>query len=70
VTRDIVGGMTWAFEPPEEHWADHDTRQLRYWLTRPAAERLAQAAEYRRRLHGDVVAPAAWRWRFLGVDEQ
>lgn len=62
--------MAWTFESPEQHWADHDVRQVEYWRTRSADERLAQAAEYRRRRDGDVVEPSAWTWRFLPPGEQ
>jgi hypothetical protein len=62
--------MRWEFEHPEQHWAAHDERQAAYWRSRCASERLQQAAEYRRRRHGDVVAPAVWNWRFLAAGEQ
>src|SRR5688572_30909589 len=61
--RDPSTGMTWAFESPEEHWAHHDRRQLEYWRTRSPEERLAQAAEYRYRQHGDIPEPAVWTWQ-------
>ena len=63
-------GTAWAFESPADHWAAHDVRQHAYWLTRSPEARLAQAAEYRRRVHGDVEEPASWTWRFLGAGEQ
>jgi hypothetical protein len=46
--------MAWAFESPAEHWTHHDVRQMEYWRTRPASERLAQAASYRWRRDGAV----------------
>lgn len=68
--RESSTGMAWAFEDPQRHWAEHDARQVRYWRTRPPEERLAQAAEYRRRRHGTLDEPATWTWRFLGPGEQ
>jgi hypothetical protein len=44
--------MTWSLESHEEHWARHDREQVRYWLSRPFAERLAQAEAYRVRVLG------------------
>jgi hypothetical protein len=67
--RDSTNGLTWTFESPERHWSDHDARQGAYWRSRPAAERLAQAAEYRRRRHGAVTGPVTWTWRFLALDD-
>ncbi len=68
--RDSSTGMAWAFESPEQHWADHDRRQMRYWRTCFAQDRLTQAAEYRRRRDGDVVEPSEWKWSFLPAGEQ
>jgi hypothetical protein len=68
--RDSTTGVAWAFESREEHWARHDTRQLAYWQTRSPAERLAQAADYRRRRDGDVIEPSKWTWRFMAVGER
>jgi len=67
--RDAATGIRWAFEPPEQHWANHDRRQLSYWRARNPEERLAQADEYRRRVHGDLVEPARWSWRLLPPGE-
>lgn len=64
--RDPVSGIAWRFEAPEAHWAAHDGREVAYWLSRPPAERLAQAAEYRRRVHGS--APRAFVRSFRFVD--
>ena len=57
--------MSWTLEDPETHWAEHDVRERAYWLSRPPAERLAQAAEYRYRQHGDLPEPTVWTWRLL-----
>jgi hypothetical protein len=35
-----------------EHFADHDSRSLEYWLNQPVAERLAAAMRRRRRING------------------
>jgi hypothetical protein len=67
--RDASSGMAWAFESAEQHWADHDARQVDYWRTRSAAERLAQAAEYRLRRYGEVTDPSPWLWRLLTPGE-
>jgi hypothetical protein len=67
--RDSATGLSWALESPEQHWAEHDARQLAYWRTRSPEERLAQAAEYRWRRHGDIREPAVWTWRFLEPGE-
>jgi hypothetical protein len=48
-----LAGMRWSLESPEDHWARHDRDQVRYWLSRPAAERLAQADAYRTRVFGE-----------------
>jgi hypothetical protein len=45
--------MRWSLELPEDHWARHDRDQLRYWLSRPPSERLAQAESYRVRVFGE-----------------
>ena len=45
--------MRWALESPEDHGARHDRDQVRYWLSRPPAERLAQAESYRVRAFGE-----------------
>ncbi len=45
--------MRWALESPDVHWARHDREQVRYWLSRPPAERLAQAEAYRVRVFGE-----------------
>jgi hypothetical protein len=68
--RDPASGMSWAFEPPAAHCAAHDERQAEYWRSRSHEERLAQAAAYRRRRHGDVREPSTWSWRFLPSGEQ
>lgn len=52
-------------EDPDQHWALHDIRQHAYWRTRSPEERLAHAAAYRLRHHGEVEEPPVWRWRFL-----
>lgn len=61
----VDAGIRWSFEAPEEHWREHDRRQVAYWRSRPPEERLAQAAYYRWRVHGDVAEPEAWSWRFV-----
>jgi hypothetical protein len=48
-----LAGMTWSLESPDQHWARHDREQVRYWLSRPPAERLAQAERYRVRVFGE-----------------
>jgi hypothetical protein len=63
--RDSSSGVAWAFESPSQHWAAHDERQIAYWRSRPVEERLAQAAEYRLRRHGDIREPTVWSWRLL-----
>jgi hypothetical protein len=65
-----VSGISWAFESPEDHWREHDARQVRYWLSRSPEERLAQVSVYRARVHGDIVAPTEWRGRFPAPDEE
>jgi hypothetical protein len=67
--REPSSGTSWAFEDPQQHWADHDERQVRYWRSRPPAERLAQAERYRFRRHGHLPEPAVWTWRFLPPGE-
>lgn len=62
---DRVTGTRWAFEPADDHWRLHDEREVGHWRSRPPAERLAQAAAYRLRVHGEVAPPAQWQWRFL-----
>jgi hypothetical protein len=68
--RDSTSGVPWAFESPEAHWAEHDRRQVRYWRSRPPAERLARAAHYRALRHGRLFEPVVWTWRFLGPGER
>jgi hypothetical protein len=46
-------GMRWSLESPGDHWARHDREQVRYWLSRPPAERLARADSYRMRVYGE-----------------
>lgn len=58
-------GTPWAFEPAGEHWRLHDQREAAYWRSRPTVERLAQAGDYRLRVHGEVVPPRRWEWRFV-----
>ena len=62
---DPTSSLAWAIEPPEVHWAEHDARQVAYWRSRPAAERLAQANHYRLRVHGLVVPPERWTWKLV-----
>lgn len=62
---DPTSGMPWAVEAPDTHWAEHDARLVTYWRSRPAAERLAQAAAYRLRVHGLVAVPSTWTWQLL-----
>lgn len=55
-TRSPAGplaGMLGRLESPDEHWACHDRAQLRFWLSQPFAERLAQAERYRVRQFGE-----------------
>lgn len=63
--RDRVTGLAWAFEQPIVHWNEHDERQVAYWRSRPAEERLAQAAAYRVRVHGHCAEPHVWTWKFV-----
>jgi hypothetical protein len=63
--RDSASGLAWAFEEPAVHWAEHDTREVLHWRSRPAAERLAQAAAYRLRVHGRTPEPRLWTWKFV-----
>jgi hypothetical protein len=42
--------MRWALESSDDHWTRHDREQVRYWLSRPPVERLAQAESYRARV--------------------
>jgi hypothetical protein len=67
--RDPSSGIPWAFETPEAHWSGHDGRQVRYWRSRPPAERLARAAHYRILRHGTLLEPAVWTWRFVEPGE-
>lgn len=63
--RDPESGLSWAFEAPDVHWTQHDARQVSYWRSRPPAERLAQAAWYRRRLWHDSTPSGTtmtWTW--------
>ena len=48
-----LAGMRWSMESPGYYRARHDRNQVRYWLSRPPAERLAQAEAYRRRVFGE-----------------
>ena len=48
-----LAGLGWSFEAPGDHWARHDREQVRYWLSRPPAERLARADDYRVRVYGE-----------------
>jgi hypothetical protein len=50
-TSGPLTGMRWVLESPDDHWARHDREQVRYWLSRPPAERLARAASYRMRVY-------------------
>ena len=45
--------MTWSLESGDDHWDRHDREQVKYWLSRPPAERLAQADAYRVRVFGE-----------------
>jgi len=62
---DSQSGLAWAVEAPDAHWAEHDARLVAYWRSRPAAERLAAAADYRVRVHGLIAAPARWTWQLV-----
>ena len=69
-TRDgsshgVDGRVTWAFEPAEVHWDEQDARHVVYWRSRSSEERLAQANEYRIRVHGSKTPPAPTSWRFV-----
>ena len=66
---DRQTGTPWRFEPADEHWRLHDQREVAYWRSRPAAERLAQASHYRVRVHGLVTMPTHWPWRFVPFGE-
>ena len=59
-----------AIEEPAAHWAEHDRRLVRYWRSRTPAERLAQAAAYRVRVHGETADPDEWTWRFVPPDAE
>jgi hypothetical protein len=48
-----LAGMRWSLESPDDHWVRHDREQVRYWLSRPPAERLAHAEGYRVRVYGE-----------------
>ena len=65
----VDAGTPWAFEPADEHWRLHDQREVAYWRSRPPEERLAQALQYRVRVHGPFSAPTRWSWRFVASDE-
>ncbi len=65
----VDSGIPWAFESADEHWRLHDEREVAFWRSRSPAERLAQAARYRVRVHGLVAPPAHWLWRFAAADE-
>jgi hypothetical protein len=52
-TAGPLAGMRWVLESPDDHWTRHDREQVRYWLSRPPAERLAQAESYRMRVFGE-----------------
>lgn len=67
--REPGTGMTWAFEAPSAHCAEHDARQVRYWRSRPPEERLARAAYYRHLRHGTILEPPTWTWRFVEPGE-
>jgi len=56
--------MSWSLESPDTHWARHDREQVRYWLSRPPAERLAQAEAYRVRVFGEgpFALSRTFRW--------
>jgi hypothetical protein len=60
--------LAWAFEDPPRHWAEHDRRLAAYWQSRSPAERLAQAAAYRVRVHGETPEPDPWTWTFVPFD--
>jgi hypothetical protein len=62
---DSTSGLAWAVEAPDAHWAEHDGRLVAYWRSRPPAERLGAADEYRLRVHGRVVPPERWTWRLV-----
>jgi hypothetical protein len=62
---ESVSGLAWAVEAPDAHWAAHDARLVAYWRSRPAPERLAEAAAYRVRVHGLVAAPSEWTWQLV-----
>ena len=57
--------MRWVLEAPEDHWSRHDRDQVRYWLSRPPAERLARAASYRIRVYGEGPYPLSRTFRWL-----
>jgi hypothetical protein len=65
-----TSGLTWEFEEPATHWAEHDRRLVRYWRSRPPGERLAQAAAYRLRVHGETPDPDPWTWRFVPAGDE
>jgi hypothetical protein len=60
-----LAGMSWSLESPDAHWARHDREQVRYWLSRPPAERLAQAEAYRVRVFGEGPFALARTFRWL-----
>lgn len=64
VMPDTRPGRRWVLESPDEHWLSHDARQVEFWRSRPAAERLAQATWYRERVFGALTGyppPRSWR---------
>lgn len=65
----VEAGTPWAFESADEHWRLHGQREVTYWRSRPPEERLAQALHYRVRVHGPLLAPTRWSWRFVAPDE-
>jgi hypothetical protein len=60
-----LAGMRWSLESSDDRWARHDREQVRYWLSRPPAERLAQAAAYRVRMFGAGPFSLTRRFRWL-----
>ncbi len=69
VSNGVDAGTPWAFEPADVHWRLHDEREVAYWRSRRPEERLAQALQYRVRVHGAFPAPTNWSWRFVASDE-
>lgn len=64
-TSGALAGMRWSLESPDDHFARHDREQVRYWLSRPPAERLAQAEAYRVRVFGEGPFSLTRRFRWL-----